>query len=322
MKPEKVRIAGKETPVVLRSRGPKVSESDIIKFEAKLGYKLPSHYREFILCYNGGDPVVGLVKGRDDRTNVPYEHGDAVRTFLKLPTSQGAVKDYEKLTTPAEIPWDLPQDILPIAGDAGGNYFVLELGVGKGRVRFLDHEALDLSIGRHRILADDFRDFLDRFRSVEEQKSMDELQSKAEARALRTGKFPTALELQCKRVESEHPRIREWIRSVCLHVFFEKGYLAVHDDDLSRTLLDLAFWLNQNARRILRKTKRSELNGLMESWLQEKKSTFGITGYSPGFLLEWWTDRLRRGSLEGNAENAQFAWQAAAELLQKLNAMR
>jgi len=322
MKPEKVRIAGKETPVVLTSRGPKVSESDLIKFEAGLGYTLPIHYREFILCYNGGDPVVGAVNGRDDRTNIPYEHGDAVCTFLKLPTSQGRVKDYEKLIIPAGIPWDLPRNILPIANDAGGNYFVLELGVGEGRVRFLDHEALDTAIGQHRILADDFGDFLARFRSVAEQKAIDELQSTAEARALRKGKFPAPLESQCKRVEREHSSIREWIRAVCLRVFFEKGYLAVHDDDLSRTLLDLAFWLNQSARRISRKTKRSELNGIMECWLQEKKGAFGLTGYAPRFLVEWWTDRLRKGSLAGTDESAQFARKAATELLQKLNAMR
>jgi hypothetical protein len=322
MKPESVRIAGKQTPVVLKSRGPQVSESDITAFEARLGHKLPSHYREFLLCYNGGAPTVGTVKGRDDRRNVAYEHGDAVRTFLKLPTARGKVKDFEKLIAPAEIPWKLPQNILPIADDAGGNYFVLELGLGKGRVRFLNHEAFDEPIEQHRILADDFGDFLDRFRSLEEQKTIDKTESKAEVRALRAGKFPVKLELQCKAIDKEHPRIREWIRTVCLQVFHEKGYFAVHGDDLSRTLLDLAFWVNQTARPAVRKTKSSELTSIIECWLQEKNAAFGLTGYSPGFLLEWWADRLRKGSLEGTSENARFTRKASTELLQMLCAMR
>jgi hypothetical protein len=69
----RLRIGEKDTPVVLESRGPEASESDVASFEARLGYKLPHDCREFILQYNGGDPVVGVVSGRDDDPDVPYQ---------------------------------------------------------------------------------------------------------------------------------------------------------------------------------------------------------------------------------------------------------
>src|SRR5205809_3847462 len=151
-KMEQVKIGGRRTPAVVTSRGPKVSAARIAQFERHLGYSLPPDYREFLLKYNGGDPAVGEVRGRDDRPDVPYQHGDSIRTFLKLSCREGDVSQYEELRAPVEIPWSLPKNLLPIAEDAGGNCFILELGQKGGCVRFLDHEALDEEITHHRVV--------------------------------------------------------------------------------------------------------------------------------------------------------------------------
>jgi len=318
----RVRICERDTPVVLESRGPEASESDITKFEAQLGFRLPLDYREFLLRYNGGDPVVGVVYGRDDDPDVPYQSGDAVRYFLKLPTAAGEVSDYEQLRPTAEIPCELPRNILPIAEDSGGNLFVLELGKGAGRIRFWDHESSDEPIDQHRILADSFGDFLTRFRSVEEQEAIDKAEKKAERQALETGDFPAKLAAQCKAVERIQPDIPVWIRKICLKIFEEKGYFAVHDDELSRTLLDLAFWLNQSARVEQRPTKRTEMATIIRLWHREENDAFGLNGYAPAFLAEWWEDRLAKGMLEGTIDNARFTDQSTDALLQKIREMQ
>jgi hypothetical protein len=201
----KVRIGEKDTPVVLESRGPEASESDIAGLETRLGFKLPLDYREFLLRYNGGDPVVGDVSGRDDDPDVPYQSGDAVRYFFKLPTASDDVDEYEVLRPPAEIPCELPRDILPIAEDSSRNLFILELGSKKGCIRFWDHESFDEPVEQHRVLADSFGDFLSRFRTVEEQEAIDRAEKEAERRALETETFPVKLETQCKVVEKIQP---------------------------------------------------------------------------------------------------------------------
>jgi hypothetical protein len=318
----RVRIDEKDTPVVLESRGPEASESDIARFESQLGYKLPLDYREFLLRYNGGDPVVGVVNGRDDDPDVPYQSGDAVRYFFKLPTAAGDVDEYERLLPPAEIPSELPRDVLPIAEDSGGNLFILELGKGAGRIRFWDHESFDEPLEQHRILADSFGDFLTRFRSVEEQEAIDKAEKKAERQALETGDFPAKLAALCNAVEHIQPDVPVWIRKVCLKIFEEKGYFAVHGDELSRTLLDLAFWLNQSARTERRPTKRTEMATIIRLWHREDNDAFGLNGYAPAFLTEWWEDRLAKGMLDGTTDNARFTEQASNVLLQKIREMQ
>lgn len=317
-----VEIGGTRTPVVLTSRGPELSEADVESFERRLGYSLPADYREFLLNYNGGQLLVGNVTGRDDDPERPYHHGDAVSVFFSLPAQSAPVPEYEVLRAPADIPWDLSRDIFPIGEDGGGNCFVYRLGHTKGEIRFLDHEALDEPLEQHRVMADSFWDLLLRFRSVEEDKAIRKAECEAEESAIEAGEFPSRLEAQCRAVESKQPELREWIRMVSLKIFDQKGHFSVHDDDLSRMLLDLAFWLYQNARPEQRASKRTELATMVVCWCQEIYSGFGLRGYAPDFINDWWKDRLSTGVLEGSVESARLTEQASAELLQRLRTMR
>lgn len=106
-----------------------------------------------------------------------------------------------------------------------------------------------------------------------------------------------------------------------LRIFEAKGYFAVHDDPLSRTLLDLAFWLWQTSRVGDTAIRQSEMVPIIGGWCRKDEQSFGLDGYSNDCLREWWSGRLAAGALEGDHERACFSRNASAELFQKLERM-
>jgi hypothetical protein len=294
-----------------------VTEEQMLEFERDLGFPLPSDYREFLLKYNGGYPVVAQVRGRDDEPGIPYRHGDGVRTFFKLPVSGGAVESYEQLRLPTVLPGNIPENWLVIGDDAGGNCFVLKLGSQGGEVRFLDHESSSEDEPA-RLMADSFLDLLLRFITVEEHGARNEAKKQAERRALEHGAFPRELEAQIQKVEARHPKVREWCRLLSLKVFGEKGYYAVHGDETSRRLLDLMFWLYQDSRPNPTPILRTELATMITGWWKASDDGFGLNGYAPDYLREWWQDRLASGALAGNEMHGRLTEKASAELLDKM----
>lgn len=315
-----VEIQNRKTPVVLGSRGPVVSETCVARFEVRLGYRLPSDYREFLLKYNGGDPVVGIVKGRDDREDIPYQHGESVRSFLMLAPDEGDVPEFQELKAPTELDWLLPANLLPIADDAFGNSFAIDLESTDGLVRFIDHESLDNDIAQHRVLADSFLDLLLRVVSVEENEARERAEKLRDRRRIEAGEFPSRLAAQIRIVTKQHPEVAAWCRSLSLKLFDAKGHFSVHDDSLSRLLLDLMFWINEIARNTEKPTPRTELAKIIYDWWSEDEDAFGLKGYAPGFVDEWWKDRLSSGALVGDYSAARFSSDASADFLKALQA--
>ncbi len=316
-----VAIAGQITPLVLSSRGPALTDSDVAQLETAVRFKLPADYREFLLRYNGGYPVVGVVNGRDDDPQTPYAYGDAVSSFFQLPTQGGTVSEYSQLKVEAIGYLNLPPYALPIAEDGGGNCFVLELGPTSGCIRFVCHEHLEEPYESHRIVADSFLDLLLRIRTIEAEEALKKARAIIERQALALGRFPSKLEKQCAAVSHKAPAIRSWVRILTLRIFDAKGHFSIHDDENSFALLDLAFWLYENARPELRPSQRPEMATIIMSWWQEDDASFGLTGYAPGFLKDWWEHRLQSGLLIGSPEVAQLADHASAYLLQKWQAL-
>ena len=312
-----VRIANQDTPVFLRRCGPRPSEAHVSEFENRLGFALPADYRQFLLKYNGGYPLVGTVRGRDDDPEVPYQHGDGVRAFFKLPVPGGHVASYERLRPSRDLPFELPDNWLLIGDDAGGNSFVLELD--SGTVRFLAHEWFaEGEPGR--IMADSFLDLLLRFVTLEEQRAREEAEKQARRRALEQGAFPPKLEAQCRKAEARHPRVRDWCRQLSLQLFAEKGYYAVHADETSRLLLDLMFWLHQHARATSAPIPRTQLETILMNWWRSDDAGFGLNGHCLEYFQEWWQDRLASGALAGDQSQARFTEEALERLLKKLRA--
>jgi hypothetical protein len=316
-----VVLHGKTTPLVLTELGPKLSEIDVARFEKRLGHKLPPAYREFLLKYNGGDPVSGEILGRDDDPNAPYEHGDAVRVLYKLPTPEQGVADYETLVAPREHAWELPSDLLPIGDDAGGNAFVLELGSRGCAVRFLNHERLDKPPSEHRVLANDFLDFALRFRSVDEMREIDAAARRAERTALEVGPLPPRLEAQCKYVEGRFPTVRVWLRAACLKVFDAKGHFSLHADDDSMTVFDTFAWLTYLADGEAPQDPEDACARLAATWFAGGTGNFGLRGYAPGFVEDWWKHRVEKGHFERGADGVRLTTAATERLVRHLHAL-
>jgi hypothetical protein len=316
-----VVINGAHTPVVLTDAGPTPAPGELTSFEQRLGYELPGDYREFLARYNGGTTVVGAVTGRDDEPDVPYRHGDAVGSFLKLPVDGADIPDYAQLRIPREQDLALPPDALVIATDDGGNAFVLSLGERRGEIRFVVLDEIDEPFESHRVMAETFLDFLQRFRSIEEQRTLDEAERAAEGEAIRNGPLPPGVEVQCRRVERDYPSIREWIRRAFLAVFEDKGFFAVHDDERSRDVLDLVALLAVSTD-YSRGIAREDLEPLLSGAWSATRGGLGFTGYAEDFLESWWRDRLDAGLLVMEGTRARLsaaggaAW--AARLAQKV----
>jgi hypothetical protein len=112
-----------------------LSQHTLDEFEQEHGLCLPDDYRRFLLEHNGGDPaptnVIDFVEGgRPNSSDVQFMYGihDGeywARLEWHLDTLKGRVV----------------QEGLPIAGDSGGNAYVLiARGEREGQVYFWDHE--------------------------------------------------------------------------------------------------------------------------------------------------------------------------------------
>jgi cell wall assembly regulator SMI1 len=307
-----VKLSNQSTPVVLCDTGPQVFEDTIAAFEAKLGCKLPQDYREFLLRYNGGTPAVGTVTGRDDRPDIPYQHGDAIRTFFKLLTPGANQSGHDELKIIEHADWPLPKSQLPIAEDGGGNFFALDLRSPTGVIRFINHEALDEPIKRHRVMADSFLELLLRVMSVEENEALEQARRSQDRKRIERGRFPKRLARTLAAVSPRWPDAASWCRALSLKLFDAKGHFSVHDDDLSRLLLDFMFWLNENARNSTAVTPRTELAKIVYDWFADDDEGFGLTGYAPDFVDAWWKDRLQSGIMDGSYAAARLTAEAAA----------
>lgn len=109
------------------------SSDAIAHFEAQWGLLLPFEYKRFLLKSNGGWPAPNVFM-------VPGWHGQAsvldafcgIHEGRKSERLDLALKTYEDR---------VPEDLIPIAYDAGGNVICLGWkGERKGKVYFWDHE--------------------------------------------------------------------------------------------------------------------------------------------------------------------------------------
>lgn len=108
-----------------------LDEQRLLTLEKKIGVSLPNDYREFLIQFNGGEPVpegVWIIEDVD---------GSCVHEFFGL-------HDDPKLLSLDCInnsEFGLPESLLPIAGDGLGDYVCLKVtGDDFGAIFFVDHE--------------------------------------------------------------------------------------------------------------------------------------------------------------------------------------
>jgi len=124
------------TLTIKRQFVPSTDEAAIAAFEGKIGFALPLDYRAFLSEFNGGEPQNPVFewKSRGD------SYADsAVRYFFSI-TEKPTFSLLHKYTIYAGAGRIAPE-MLPIAGDSGGNLVLLALaGENAGRLFFWDHD--------------------------------------------------------------------------------------------------------------------------------------------------------------------------------------
>lgn len=104
---------------------------DIDIFEERIGTKLPSDYREFILKNNGGSPIAENLKGLDDEDYM-VDHFYGFHMNYKVYDLHNAYTTYSDR---------IPPQFIPVGCDPGGNQFCLGIGGDhRGKVYFWEHE--------------------------------------------------------------------------------------------------------------------------------------------------------------------------------------
>jgi hypothetical protein len=141
----------------MKKTGPDLSEEELAAFEMDKNVQLPEDYRNFMLRYNGGQPV-------PKSFNFPEsESGSSVGVFY--PIKKDGTNSLQFVMQQFE--GRVPEELLPVAGDMFGNQICLGLeGENRGKVFFWDHEMEPLEGGEPdyaniRLLASTFDEFLD-----------------------------------------------------------------------------------------------------------------------------------------------------------------
>jgi hypothetical protein len=100
---------------LVENPGPPLAERHVAKLEANLGFPLAASYRQFLLDKNGGTPV-------PDCIDVPGFGETDVQVFFGIGRSVEASCISWNLDT---LRARLPNRLVPIACDSGGNVFCL-----------------------------------------------------------------------------------------------------------------------------------------------------------------------------------------------------
>jgi hypothetical protein len=108
-----------------------LEENDLLKFEEKIGTRLPQDFREYLLKYNGGKPI-------PSDFNIPNLGSNSIHHVYGIHNGP----DYLNLESNVEIyKARIPNSLLPFADDPVGNVLCIGIsGEVKGQIYFWDHE--------------------------------------------------------------------------------------------------------------------------------------------------------------------------------------
>lgn len=124
--------------IELSEVGPPLTEERLASFERALGVILPEPYRKFLLQTNGGMPS----PERDvvDVAGLPGGGSADVQVFYRI---GGAVESSELRWNRDSLSERIPDNLLAIAKDSGGNVFCLSLeGAERGAILYCDLQSV------------------------------------------------------------------------------------------------------------------------------------------------------------------------------------
>jgi hypothetical protein len=281
--------------------------------EQELGYKLPAAYTELMQVHNGGIPVNTCFP-----TTQPTSWADdhiAITGIYGI----GRTKPYSlcgELGSPFMLEeWGYPAIGVCICDcpSAGHDMVMLDYSAcgpqGEPTVVHVDQED-DYAIT---YLAPDFESFIRGLVNEEVyDTSAEDLQQ--DLTRIQTGSFsPLLTELLSKQPAVDFGAA---IRAISHRLTVQKGFFALHADELSLLLYDVQFLLYSQAYPVASKAAYTEL---YPDIIALADGEFSTGGYAPDFIEEWFDERQAEGRIvAGSSGTLVFSEAYERELLQQL----
>lgn len=295
--------------------GEPLSNELILSVETELGVRLPASYQELMNIQNGGIPGNHCFP-----TKVPTSWAEdhvAISGILGI----GRDKTYslcgELGSKFMQDEWGYPDIGICICNcpSAGHDMIMLDYrkcgSKGEPELVHVDQEA-DFKIT---FLAKNFESFIRGLvnRSVYDT-SEDDL--KNSLKNIEKGSFSTLLARLVS--SSGEPRLGKLVRNICRTLTVEKGYFALHADELSVLVYDVLFYLYTMSNDI---TNEDDYLKAYPDMIALGDGEFSTGGYAPDFIQDWITNRISQGKVVTNSSGSLvFSNDFLQELKHKLRA--
>ena len=271
---------------------PKPTKALIASVERELGYTLPASYVELMTKHNGGMPT---------------------RTCFRTKTRTSWAEDHVAITGISGIGRTKPYSL---CGELGSRFMIDEWGYPKIGVVFADcpsagHDLVMFDYRKCRpggepsvvhvdqerdyaitFLAKDFGAFV---RGLEDESAFaddDEEREEAEYRKVISGSFSPMLSKLCAKV-TEVDDVEALVRALAERVVDEKGSFTLHADPASLLMYDVELWLYAQVHPTFTRDQFLSDYKQILTFLGD----FSTGGYAPGFVSDWFDDRVKRGAI-------------------------
>jgi hypothetical protein len=281
--------------------------------EQELGYKLPAAYVALMRTHNGGIPVNTRFP-TSEATSWADDHV-AITGILGIGRTKANSLCGEFGSPFMIAEWGYPAIGVYVCDcpSAGHDMVLLDYSAcgpqGEPTVAHVDQEA-DYAIT---YLAPDFETFIRGLVNDEVyDTSAEDLAQDLER--VRHGAFsPLLTELIAKQPATDFGAI---IRTICQRLTVEKGFFALHADELSTLLYDVQFLLYSQAQPV---TSKAAYLKSYPNIIALANGEFSTGGYAPGFIEDWFDNLYAAGQLvAGPAGHLTFSEAYEHDLRQRL----
>jgi hypothetical protein len=271
------------------------TEEGLASIEQELGYKLPAAYVALMRTHNGGIPVNTRFP-TSEATSWADDHV-AITGILGIGRTK-ANSLCGEFGSPFMIEeWGYPAIGVYICDcpSAGHDMVLLDYSAcgpqGEPTVAHVDQED-DYTLT---YLAPDFETFI---RGLVNEEVYDTSAEDLEhdLHRVQNGPFsPLLTELLAKQSATDFGPI---IRAICQRLTVEKGFFALHADELSTLLYDVQFLLYSQAQPV---TSKAAYLKIYPSIIALAGGGLSTGGYAPGFIEDWFAKRSAEGEIAADA---------------------
>lgn len=271
------------------------SDELIASVETELGYRLPDSYIELMKTQNGGIPRNRCFP-TEQSTSWAEDHV-AITGILGIGREMAYSLCGDLGSTFMLEEWGYPDIGVCICDCPSAGHDIIMLDYrkygreGEPEVVHVDQEC-DYEVT---FLAKDFESFIRGLvnDSVYDTSAED---LKADFQRIDNGSFSTQLAKLISNVRE--PNFEVILRKVCRQLTDDKGYFALHADDLSRLVYDIQFYLYAHSNKV---SSKEEYLKAYPEMIAFGDGDFSTRGYAPGFVEDWIADRIERSEIVESA---------------------